>query len=312
MALTVSSASALSNNDLTATVVQILEEKNPLLQIMPWVDVPGNSHTYAKDGTLPSAGFRDVNDGYTESAGTFDKVSVQLTIMGGDADVDRYLLQTQGKSVADLRAEVTRQKALAVRRAFQDAFINGDADAETGPQQFDGLKNALSGGAVVNAGTNGLGFGTTDTTRAAMLDKLDELIAAVKGAPDVLIGNRQFIAKLRNAQRNMSQMEAGADVFGVTYPSYAGIPVIDLGDTAAGAQIIGNAETKGSSNVASSVYAVRFGAGDGVFGITNGGVQVYDLGEIDAKVAYRTRIEFYCSMAVVNGSAARLEGVLTA
>jgi hypothetical protein len=70
----------------------------------------------------------------------------------------------------------------------------------------------------------------------------------------------------------------------------------------------------GSSSVTSSMYAVRFGQdeSDGaVTGLTNGGVQVTDLGELQTKPAYRTRIEFYCGLAVFGGyGAARLKGVL--
>ena len=51
----------------------------------------------------------------------------------------------------------------------------------------------------------------------------------------------------------------------------------------------------------------------GVIGLTNGGLQAYDLGELDEKPAYRTRIEFYTGLAAQGGhAAARLRGVKTA
>ena len=66
----------------------------------------------------------------------------------------------------------------------------------------------------------------------------------------------------------------------------------------------------------SSIYAVKFGQDEGdagVTGLTNGGVQVRDLGEIDAKPAYRTRIEFFCGVGVFGGkAAARSTGWLNA
>ena len=71
---------------------------------------------------------------------------------------------------------------------------------------------------------------------------------------------------------------------------------------------------QGTSHASSSIYAVKFGADEGdqaVTGLTNGGVQVEDLGQLQSKPAYRTRIEFYCGMAVFGGkAAARLKGVL--
>jgi hypothetical protein len=76
--------------------------------------------------------------------------------------------------------------------------------------------------------------------------------------------------------------------------------------------IIPQTETQGTSVLASSIYAVKFGRGEGdqaVTGLTNGGVMVDDLGLLQSQPVYRTRIEFYCGMAVFAGKgAARLTG----
>ncbi|MDX2802383.1 hypothetical protein PV365_43445, partial [Streptomyces scabiei] len=98
--------------------------------------------------------------------------------------------------------------------------------------------------------------------------------------------------------------------------TYNGIPLLDPGQTAAGADILPQTETQGSSSVASSIYVVKYGQDEGdqaVTGLTNGGVMVDDLGQLQEKPAYRTRIEFYCGMAVFGGkAAARIRGVLNA
>ena len=99
--------------------------------------------------------------------------------------------------------------------------------------------------------------------------------------------------------------------------TYNGIPLLDPGQTAAGADILPQTETQGTaSGTASSIYVVKFGQDEGdkaVTGLTNGGVQAYDLGELQEKPAYRTRIEFYTGMAVFGGkAAARIRGVLNA
>lgn len=52
---------------------------------------------------------------------------------------------------------------------------------------------------------------------------------------------------------------------------------------------------------------VKFGRDEsdgGVTGLTNGGVQVRDLGELDSKPVFRTRLEFYTGLAVFGGKAA--------
>ena len=56
------------------------------------------------------------------------------------------------------------------------------------------------------------------------------------------------------------------------------------------------------------IYAVKFGAYTHVAGLTNGGVQVRQLGETSAKAVEVTRIEFYCGLAQFNPfSSARLK-----
>jgi hypothetical protein len=96
--------------------------------------------------------------------------------------------------------------------------------------------------------------------------------------------------------------------------SYNGIPILDPGDNLAGARILPQTETQGASSIASSVYAVKYGNDEsdrGVTGLTNGGVMVDDLGLLQSQPVYRTRIEFYCGLAVFGGkAAARLTGIL--
>jgi len=106
------------------------------------------------------------------------------------------------------------------------------------------------------------------------------------------------------------------DLTGKRIVTWNGIPVLDPGQTAEGVDILPQTETEGSAENASSIYAVKFGQAEGdqgVTGLTNGGVQVYDLGELQEKPVYRTRLEFYCGLAVFSGrAAARLTGVLAA
>jgi hypothetical protein len=60
---------------------------------------------------------------------------------------------------------------------------------------------------------------------------------------------------------------------------------------------------------------VHYGAalGDqGVVGLTNGGVAVMDLGQLETKPVYRTRIEWFTGLALFGPRpAARLTGVRT-
>jgi hypothetical protein len=156
------------------------------------------------------------------------------------------------------------------------------------------------------------------TTRSAFFDNLDALLAAVPGiGPDngAIYANASILAKYRSALRNSNQStETVTDAAGKRVLTWNGIPFLDPGNNNAGTAILPQTETQGSSSLASSIYAVKFGEDEtdgGVTGLTNGGVQVDDLGFLQSQPVYRTRIEFYCGMAVFAGKgAARLTGVL--
>lgn len=309
MALTLAQSAVLSENDLQRGVIETFVQESPVLDRLPLMPIQGNAYAYNEEATLPGVEFRAVNAAYAESTGTVNQRTESLVILGGDADVDTFIVQTRG-NLNDQRATQTAMKVKAASYKFQDTFINGDVAVDA--NSFDGLKKRLTGAQVIAAGTNGVGpvAGGHD-----FFDALDALIAAVNGGPDVLYTNATIRARIMSSARRLG----GADFMNEALtnkrvPTYNGIPILDIGTKADGTPIIPMTETQGTSNAAGSVYAVRFGLGEGdqaVTGLTNGGVQVKDLGEIDAKPVYRTRIEFFCGLGVFGGkAAARLTGVL--
>lgn len=321
MALSLAESAVLSTDDLQRGVLETFVQQSSVLDRIPLMTINGNAYAYNKEATLPGVAFRTVNNGYTESTGTFVQDSESLVILGGDVDVDRFIIQTRG-NLNNQRAEQTKLKVKALSYFFQDHFINGNvAGGGTSANGFDGLKVRLTGSQVISSGTDGapvLGNGGTDSH--AFFDKLDELVAQVpgiNGSNGALYASASVIAKIRSAGRRIGGTEmVREDLTGKRIMQWNGIPVLDLGSNAAGTAILPQTETQGTATAASSVYAVRFGTSEGdgaVTGLTNGGVQVYDLGEVDDKPVYRTRLEFYTGLATFGGqAAARLTGVLAA
>jgi hypothetical protein len=316
MALTLAQAATLSTNDLQRGVIETFVQESPVLDRLPLLTIQGNAYAYNEEATLPGVAFRSVNEAYVESTGTVNQKTESLVILGGDADVDRFIVQTRG-NLNDQRAVQTAMKVKAASYHFQNTFFNGDVAVD--PKSFDGLKKRLTGAQVIDAGTNGapvLGNGGTDAQ--SFFDALDALVAAVPGINGnngAIYANAAVIAKIRSAGRRLGGVDmVREDLTNKRVMQWNGIPVLDPGMTAAGVNILPQTETQGSSNVASSVYAVRFGQDEGdqaVTGLTNGGIDVRDLGEIAEKPVYRTRIEFYCGLALFGGkAAARLRGVL--
>ena len=249
--------------------------ESSFLDLVPFMDIEGNAYKYNEEATLPGIEFRAVNAAYTESTGTVNPKTEGLVILGGDADVDTFIAKTRS-DLNDQRAVQTRMKVKAAVYGFQNAFINGDTAVDA--NAFDGLKKRLTGGQVIDTATNGLpvvGAGASD--QHAFFDKLDELIATVTGDIDGLVMNKAVRAKIRSSARRLGGWDSTIDDFGRTIETYNGIPLLDAGKTAAGADVIPQTETQGSSSVASSIYAVVFGQDESdqaVTGLTNGGVDV--------------------------------------
>ena len=316
MAVTLAQAALLSQNDLQRGVIETFVQLSPVLDRLPLMNIEGNAYAYNKEATLPGVAFRSVNEAYTESTGTVVQATESLVILGGDADVDRFIVQTRG-DVNDQRAVQTRLKVKAASYKYQDTFFNGDVTVD--PKAFDGLKKRLTGGQVISAGTNGIPvYNATQADSLAFLAKLDDLLAAVPGINGdngVIYANSNILGKIRSAGRMVGGVEiVKEDMTGKRVITWQGIPILDPGANLAGTAILPQTETQGSSSVASSIYAVKFGEDEtdgGVTGLTNGGIQVDDLGFLQSQPVYRTRIEFYCGLATFGGqAAARLTGVL--
>jgi hypothetical protein len=317
MAVTLAQAAVIEQNTLKRGVLETFVQESPVLDRLPLMSIQGNAYAYNQEATLPGVAFRLVNEAYTESTGTFNQATEGLVILGGDADVDRFIVQTRG-SLNDQRAEQTALKVKAASYKFQDHFFNGDVAVDT--KGFDGLKKRLTGAQVFAAGTNGLAAsGGSQATAFAFMDQLDLLLSKVPGinsANGAIYANSSIIAKLRSAGRWAGGVDfVKEDIAQKRVVTYNGIPVLDPGDNLAGTAILPQTETQGSaSGITSSIYAVKFGGNEadrGVTGLTNGGVMVDDLGLLQTMPVYRTRIEFYCGLAVFGGkAAARLTGVL--
>ncbi len=213
--------------------------------------------------------------------------------MGGDADIDNFLMATRS-NLQDVQTAVVQLKAKAVRQLFEQTFITGDATAN--PKSFDGLDKLCDPAQVITSGANGA---------ALTLDKLDELIDGVKGGkPDLLLmsrRSRRSITKL--ARTSGAFIENERDEFGMMMQFYDGIPV-GVSD------YISDAQTVGTSTDCSVIYAFQMGEG-ALSGLTApGGLDVEQVGSLETKDATRTRIKWYSSLALFNViKLARLTGV---
>ncbi len=304
MALTLAEAVKLSNDMLLQGVVETIVKDSPVLKELPFVEIVGNGLTYNQEKTLPTIDFYEVGDTWAESTPTFEQKTANLKIMGGDADVDNFLKATRS-NLQDLEAAVVELKAKALKDKFEDTFIYGDATAN--PKQFDGLRKlidtATASDQVIAAGASGA---------TLTLSMLDQLIDAVKGGkPAMLLMSRRSRRKINALVRaSGGMMETDRDKWGSFVQFWDGI-AIGVNDWVLDTHVVSSSvETDTTGGDCSTIYAIQLGEG-ALCGLTAPGhLTVEPVGSLETKDATRTRIKWYCSLALfASVKAAALIGV---
>jgi HK97 family phage major capsid protein len=304
MALTLTEAAKLSNDVVRQGVIETVVKESRVLDVLPFIEMAGNALTYNRENAMATAAFFDVGDTWSESTPTFTQVMATLKILGGDADVDQYIATTRS-NVQDIEAAVLELKAKAVAHEFEDEFVYGAVASD--PKGFDGLHALTPAAQQVHQGSG--------TTPAALsLKKLDEAIDLVKpGKPDLLMMTRRTRRGISAYARALTSPVAYESAgFGRRVMFYDGIPVIDsdfMVDTEAISSAAFSAKTGGAS---SSIFAVKLGEGR-LAGLTNGGIQVEEVGALETKDARRWRCKWYVSLALFSTLAlSRLDGISSA
>ena len=294
-------AELLSQNQVVSGIIEEIITINEVFSLMPFVGVNGKAYLYKRENinAQPTVVFLNDNEDVPESSGQFTEVITKLRILIGDVDVDNFLRETMSDT-EDQLGEQLAMKAKAMGRQFMDSMVTGNNVAR--PKEFDGLR-ALADATpaqVIPRAANGGGL---------TLDVLDQLVDAVPNKPDFLMmrsgTRRAYLAQLRLAGGNDGAM-LQLPQFGKPVLTHAGIPIL-VND-----YLPGN-ETLGSGTNLCSVYAVRANEADGLHGLYGGasaGIRVENIGTVQNRDAIRTRLKWYCGMALKSTkSVARLAGI---
>lgn len=295
MALTLVEAAKMETGDVKrSAIIELFPRSSDVLMALPFDDIAGNALTYNLEETLPGISFRGVNEAFTEDAGVINPVTETLAIAGGDLDVDRFIIQTQGAGQRSIR-EAMKVKNLAL--TYTKKFIKGDNSSD--PREFDGLQTRLTGSQVIEAGSTANGA-------ALSLAKLDQLIDQVD-SPTHLLMNKAMRRRLTTAARTTSvggYVTYTTDAFGRKLMQYNDLPILIVDQDGTGTDIMGFTEASASGTATStSIYCVSLQPGM-LSGIQNGGIQVRDLGELDTKPVWRTRVEWFTGLTVMHPKAA--------
>lgn len=297
MPLLKTEADKLSQESMEAGVIEEIIDRDDLMGALPFMAVTGKAYVYDRESTLSEATFLDPNDVVTEGAATFEEVTARLRILAGDVDVDKFIQATES-NVNDQKAIQIAAKAKGLARAFRRTLAIGDNG--TNAKEFDGIAKLVAADQKIVAGVNGA---------ALSLSMLDELLDAVPNGADVLMMRSGTVRAFRGLLRVTG---SGADAVTLQLPNFGrpmlthnGVPII-INDFLPGT------ETVGTNSDTASIYAMRLNEADGLHGIYGGpsaGIVIEDIGTVQNKDATRTRVKWYCglalkstkSLAVVNG-----------
>jgi hypothetical protein len=290
-------AEKLSQEQLERGVIEEIIDRDDLFALLPFMPVNSKAYLYNREKTLSEADFLSPYEVVNEGAAEFEEVTTKLRIIAGDVDMDKFILSTNSGQNDQLGIQIA-QKAKGLGRMFRRALVQGDSGVNS--KSFDGIAKLCTSNQTLIAGAHGA---------ALTLGMLDELLDAVSLGADALMMRRSTWRAVRALLRSFNGNHAETVMvknFGHPIPAYNGTPVL-MND------FIPTNETQGSSNVTTSIYAVRLNEVDGFHGIAGGeaaGMKVEEIGTIQNKDAVRYRLKWYVGTALkATHSLARLKGL---
>ena len=300
MAITLAEAKVGMADKVDQQIVDMFRRSSLLLDNMVFDNCisPGTggstlAYGYIQLMSPTTAAVRTINTEYTPGEAKREKKTTNAVIMGGSFQVDRVLQNTAG--AVDELAFQAEQKIKATANYFHNLVINGSKS-----DNFDGLKALLAG--TANEFTSTTSLTTSDEVDAhynAFLDEMDALVSALDGTPSLLLMNNAMLIKLRSIARRAGYYERSKDDFGRTVETYAGVPMVDMGQYYNGTKSV---DVVATTSGKTAIYAVSLGL-DGFHGIspTGDGVIHSYMPDLNAPGAVKTgEVELVAGVALKN------------
>jgi len=156
-ALTLADWAKRSDDGKVATIVELLNQSNPILDDMVWKEgnLPTGHRITLRTG-LPTVGFRQLNSGVSTTKSLTAQVDEQCGILEAISEVDVDLAKLNG-DVSGFRLSEASAFIESINQKFAQTLFYGNAG--TAPEEFTGLSpryNSLSGtnaGNIINVGS---------------------------------------------------------------------------------------------------------------------------------------------------------------
>jgi len=270
-------------------------------------------------GTLPSVGFRKINEGYAKGTASLEQKVENISLLGGYFDTDKAIARAKN-TIASARALVQVMQVKALAYKFNDRFVNGNP--ETNPEEFKGLEQRVddvvaegyTGQEVDVAGGSATeGILNSSAISHNFLNKFDQAMYQIKGHnPEYALMNHHVLLAIKALCRKEDLLDKTKDSFDRTIDVYGQTRLIDIGvkkDQIT--EILPLTEAKGGGTTETSIYFLKFGIGEYLWGIQEYPMEVEDRGLLESAPIYRTEMDWPMGLAVVDPySISRLYGII--
>jgi len=300
MSMTLVEGSKRSNDVLQQGIVELIVTDDPIMSRLGFKDIKGNGLTYNVESVMSGADFYSPGDTWVESTSEVTQATAHTRILGGDADVDNYLLTTRGDH-QDLMSEQITAKTKAINYAFNTALLYGYNATET--KKFDGIHQLLQSETY-----NTVAVGASDTPAALSMTKIEEILDMIKnGSADVLL-----MTKLMRRSINTYLKSVG----GITYEQSANGTVQTIQETpVVVSDFLSNFEscdndygsgyghdptdgtTLGNNDGSTSIFALQFGD-QALCGVQSAPITTKRFDDLETKDGSRIRIKWYPSIMI--------------
>jgi len=328
MSWTLAEFSKIETDPVRKQVIDSMLMESNLLQLVPWETIGQLSTGIVRYQDLPSIGFRNIGGTLSESTGHFEQKTEVIALSGTYIDTDEAIARAKN-SIQDARSIQTIMSMKAYAYAFNDKFINGNPGAGgDSAKEFKGISARIDD--LFNEGYTDQKIASSHTTVGILnavetsykyfqdfIDDLDKLIYAIQGhAPNFLLMNHKTLLAVRSGLRRAGLLSTVQDMFGRNIDMYGSARLVDIGTKSdQSTEIITNAETTvgalSGGTECTSIYAVKFGVGELLWGIQEYPLEVEDKGLLENGVTYRTILRWNLGLADVNPHCmGRLYGVI--
>ena len=309
MAATIVDLATTSKDALQAGVAEMLLMYSDPLKWLNYETIGDLRVAMSRIAVLPTVGYRAINGTYTESTGRFEQLEEDLSIIGGDIDID---LQLEGNKsqLVPMESVMTQAKMKALAYKVNNDLINGDRASDV--LAVDGIKirvGNLPARQTIQAtgAATDLAVFASNATLNTFADAIDQAIATIdNGEVSYMICDEVTARGIFSAYRRLNlgvedikpYMSAGKEANGGTPSLKIGgkgsIPILVTGftDESQSTRVMPSTETLGDGSAdTASIYFCRVGK-EYFTGLQKHALRTDKFPHLETNPAKRVRIEW--------------------